>query len=51
MFIIMAIGVGIIARMSADEIAKGFLKGCSQLVIGAFIVGRRVPSRSFSNRA
>jgi uncharacterized ion transporter superfamily protein YfcC len=39
MFIIMAIGVGIIARMSADEIAKGFLKGCSQLVIGAFIVG------------
>lgn len=39
MFIIMAIGVGIIARMSADAIAKGFLKGCSQLVIGAFIVG------------
>lgn len=39
MFVIMAIGVGILSRMSADAIAQNFLKGCSQLVIGAFIVG------------
>lgn len=39
MFIIMAIGVGIISKMRPEVIAQSFLKGCSQLVIGAFIVG------------
>lgn len=39
MFIIMAIGVGIISKMRADAIASGFLKGCGQLVGGAFVVG------------
>lgn len=39
MFVIMAIGVGLISRMSAETIANSFLKGCAQLVVGAFIVG------------
>jgi len=39
MFIIMAIGIGIIAKMRADDIVKYFLAGCSQLIIGAFVVG------------
>ncbi|MBD1588388.1 YfcC family protein [Pseudomonas typographi] len=39
MFIIIAIGVGFLARMSAGAIADAFLKGCSQLIPGALIVG------------
>ncbi len=39
MFVIMAIGVGMISRMSANSIAQNFLKGCSQLVVGSFIAG------------
>ncbi|WP_028776086.1 YfcC family protein [Shimazuella kribbensis] len=38
-FIFMAIGVGLIAKMSANEIAKTFLQGCQKLVYGALIVG------------
>lgn len=39
MFIILAILVGIIGRMSGSAIANTFLTGCSQLVKGGFIVG------------
>lgn len=39
MFIIIAIGVGFLARMSTSAIADTFLKGCAQLIPGALIVG------------
>lgn len=39
MFIFMAIGVGLINKMSGNDIAKTFLKGCQSLVYGALIVG------------
>ncbi|NDL65855.1 YfcC family protein [Acerihabitans arboris] len=39
MFIIIAIGVGLIARFSAGAIADSFLKGCALLIPGALIVG------------
>ncbi|MED4782031.1 YfcC family protein [Brevibacillus choshinensis] len=39
LFIFIAIGSGLIARMSANEIAKTFLQGCQKLVYGALIVG------------
>jgi uncharacterized ion transporter superfamily protein YfcC len=38
-FIFIAIGSGLIARMSANEIAKTFIQGCQRLVYGALIVG------------
>lgn len=39
MFIFMGIGVGVIARMSANEISKTFIKGCQNIAHGALIVG------------
>lgn len=39
MFIVMAIGCGLIARMSANEISLTFIKGCQTMVYGALIVG------------
>ncbi|GIO04339.1 hypothetical protein J31TS6_03670 [Brevibacillus reuszeri] len=39
LFIFIAIGSGLIARMSANEIAKTFMQGCQKLVYGALIVG------------
>jgi len=39
LFIFIAIGAGIIVRMSANEIAKTFMQGCQKLVYGALIVG------------
>lgn len=39
LFIFMAIGCGMIARMSANEIASTFIQGCKQMVYGALIVG------------
>ncbi|HHR5877201.1 TPA: YfcC family protein [Providencia alcalifaciens] len=39
MFIILGVGVGVLNRMSANDIATGFLKGCAGMVGGAFIVG------------
>ncbi|KQL46488.1 hypothetical protein AN963_16280 [Brevibacillus choshinensis] len=38
-FIFIAIGVGLINKMSGNDIAKTFLKGCQSLVYGALIVG------------
>lgn len=39
MFILLAIVVGLIGRMSGTDIANTFLTGCSGLVKGGFIVG------------
>ncbi|MCP1124659.1 YfcC family protein [Bacillus sp. 3103sda1] len=39
LFIFIAIGVGLIARMSANDIAFTFIQGCKQMVYGALIVG------------
>jgi uncharacterized ion transporter superfamily protein YfcC len=39
LFIFIAIGCGLIARMSANEIATTFMQGCKQMVYGALIVG------------
>ncbi|WP_276918257.1 YfcC family protein [Aneurinibacillus aneurinilyticus] len=39
LFIFIAIGSGLIARMGANEIAKTFMQGCQKLVYGALIVG------------
>jgi uncharacterized ion transporter superfamily protein YfcC len=39
LFIFIAIGSGLIARMSSNEIAKTFMQGCKQMVYGALIVG------------
>ncbi|MET3292479.1 UNVERIFIED_CONTAM: putative ion transporter superfamily protein YfcC [Brevibacillus sp. OAP136] len=39
LFIFIAIGSGLIARMSPNEIAKTFMQGCQKLVYGALIVG------------
>ncbi|WP_313686950.1 YfcC family protein [Pantoea sp.] len=39
MFILLAIVVGLIGRMSGTDIANTFLSGCSGLVKGGFIVG------------
>lgn len=39
MFIIVALGVGLIARFSAGAIADTFLAGCALLIPGALIVG------------
>ncbi|PEC47445.1 YfcC family protein [Bacillus sp. AFS096315] len=39
LFIFIAIGVGLIARMSANDIAFTFIQGCKQIVYGALIVG------------
>ncbi|BCJ88042.1 hypothetical protein skT53_30270 [Effusibacillus dendaii] len=39
LFIFIAIVSGLIARMSAHDIAKTFIKGCQQMVYGALIVG------------
>ncbi|MFC5449991.1 YfcC family protein [Paenibacillus aestuarii] len=39
LFIFMGIGCGLIARMSANEIASTFIHGCKQMVYGALIVG------------
>ncbi|MCM3146549.1 Na+/H+ antiporter NhaC family protein [Brevibacillus sp. MER 51] len=38
-FIFIAIGVGLLNRMSGNDIAKTFLKGCQGLIYGALIVG------------
>ncbi|MFD1425887.1 YfcC family protein [Kroppenstedtia sanguinis] len=38
-FIFIAIGVGLIARMGPNEIAKTFLQGCQGLINGALIIG------------
>ncbi len=39
MFVLLAIIVGLIGRMSGSEIANTFLSGCAKLVKGGFIVG------------
>lgn len=39
LFIFIAIGAGLISKMSANEIVKTFMQGCSKLVYGALIVG------------
>ncbi|WP_223589518.1 YfcC family protein [Neobacillus bataviensis] len=39
LFIFIAIGAGLIARMSANDIALTFIQGCKQMVYGALIVG------------
>ncbi|PFE62800.1 hypothetical protein CN316_24815 [Bacillus cereus] len=39
LFIFIAIGSGLIARMSANDIALTFIQGCKQMVYGALIVG------------
>lgn len=39
MFIIIAIGSGILARMSANDIVKAFIKGAQKLVYGALVIG------------
>ncbi|WP_279379397.1 hypothetical protein [Sodalis glossinidius] len=39
MFVIVALGVGLIARMRGGAIADTFLQGCAQLIPGALIVG------------
>ncbi|PFU21525.1 YfcC family protein [Bacillus cereus] len=39
LFIFIAIGAGLIARMSANEIALTFIQGCKKIVYGALIVG------------
>ncbi|MEI4830941.1 Na+/H+ antiporter NhaC family protein [Bacillus sp. FJAT-53711] len=39
LFIFIAIGAGLIARMSANDIAFTFIQGCKQMVYGALIVG------------
>lgn len=39
MFVLLAIVVGLIGRMSGTDIANTFLSGCSGLVKGGFIVG------------
>ncbi|WP_034948018.1 YfcC family protein [Erwinia oleae] len=39
MFVLLAVVVGIIGRMSGSDIANTFLSGCAKLVKGAFIVG------------
>ncbi|MEN3258673.1 Na+/H+ antiporter NhaC family protein [Sodalis endosymbiont of Spalangia cameroni] len=39
MFIVVALGVGLIARMRGGAIADTFLQGCAQLIPGALIVG------------
>ncbi|WP_143276647.1 YfcC family protein [Brevibacillus brevis] len=38
-FIFIAIGVGLLNKMSGNDIAKTFLKGCQGLIYGALIVG------------
>ncbi|PHE54374.1 hypothetical protein COF68_33445, partial [Bacillus toyonensis] len=39
LFIFIAIGAGLIARMSANDIALTFIQGCKKMVYGALIVG------------
>ncbi|MEH7012575.1 YfcC family protein [Neobacillus niacini] len=39
LFIFIAIGAGLIARMGANDIALTFIQGCRQMVYGALIVG------------
>lgn len=39
LFIIMGILVGLIAKMSFNQIAENFIKGCETLVFGALVVG------------
>ncbi|AHF74532.1 C4-dicarboxylate anaerobic carrier [Candidatus Sodalis pierantonius str. SOPE] len=39
MFIVVALGVGLIARLRGGSIADTFLQGCAQLIPGALIVG------------
>ncbi|CAJ0995961.1 hypothetical protein NVIRENTERO_02159 [Sodalis praecaptivus] len=39
MFIVVALGVGLIARLRGGAIADTFLQGCAQLIPGALIVG------------
>ncbi|GAB3046227.1 YfcC family protein [Virgibacillus ainsalahensis] len=39
LFLLMGIVVGFIAKMSVNEIASSFLKGCEELVLGALVVG------------
>lgn len=39
MFVVMAVGAGVMARLSGSAIANSFLGGCSKLVQGALIVG------------
>lgn len=39
LFIFIAIGAGLIARMSANDIALTFIQGCKKIVYGALIVG------------
>lgn len=39
LFIFIAIGAGLIARMGANDIALTFLQGCKNMVYGALIVG------------
>ena len=39
LFLIMAIVIGLINRMSFNEITKSFVRGCEELVVGALVVG------------
>src|SRR5699024_2327699 len=39
LFVIMGVIAGIIAKMSPNQIAESFIKGCETLVVGALVVG------------
>lgn len=39
MFVFVALGAGLMARMNGSQIANSFLEGCAKLVSGALIVG------------
>lgn len=39
LFLLMGILIGIVAKMSMNEIAESFIRGCSVLVMGALVVG------------